>query len=88
MFERIKNLLDDEDAYRTEDYIYHPERLKFVPSADGKTFHRDIPPRSFLDYLIHKMKHPSTYLDVLYTYPIYLLLCSIIWAVKTLKRSK
>jgi hypothetical protein len=86
-FERVEKSADEEDAYRIEDYVEHPERLKLVPSVDEKTFYRDIPPRSFLDYLFHKLKHPSTYLDVLYVYPVYLLLCSLIWAVKTLKRT-
>jgi len=88
VFDRIEKLPDDEDAYRTEDYIEHPERLKLVPSVDGKTHYRDVPPRSLPDYVFHKMKHPATYLDVLYVYPIYLLICSIIWAVRLLKRQE
>ena len=86
VFERIENLPNDEDAYRTEDYIEHPERLKLVPSTDGKSY-REIPPRSFADRTLPQTKHPATYLDVLYIYPdIHSLICSIIWAVKLLKR--
>jgi hypothetical protein len=87
IFDRLEQSADD-DAYRTEDYVEHPERLERAMSEDGTSAYRSIPRRFFPDYLAHKMKHPSAYLNVLYVYPIYLLLCSIIWAVKMLKRKE
>lgn len=86
-FARVQQSAKYEDAYRTEHFIAHPERLEFVRAGDGN-LHRLIDRRSFADYLFHKMKHPATYLDVLYVYPIYLLICSIIWAVRLLKRQE
>lgn len=79
----------DQDVYRVDDYIYHPENLKVNHLLTGPDkVYLDVPRRSFADYLFRKVKQPSIYLDVLYVYPIYLLVCSIIWAVTMLKRKE